>query len=1368
MELNSSVNTFIGGMNLDADISLLKENQYTYAENIRLLANDDSTTGILQNRDCLKKIESSITGTILGTVVTRIFVEAKNKSEEVIVVMTLDEIDVLPDDETDPSTPVPEPAPEVPPTARALSPAKKYINHLYIVYPDSENKTVKLLTCELGYTSRVKIVANYESDTVSKIYVSDGIHPISVIDITKTYTDVKNTDFELIPIANMGKPELIKIISGQLRVGAVQYAYQLFSKHGSETPMSVVSEIINIPKVSAESSKDAYGGNDGEISNIGVQIKTEFSEIGNLNMFRLFRIRYSSNNAIPEIFIVTEFEIDDNSVIYSDMFDSFISKITVDEFNMLTLTEFIPATIEKHGNYLFVADIKETVWDIEYDARAYRCDKYGNIRLEHSDQTKTIEGTLSADGKINGIDVPEKHDCINPSNHILHGEGSDTYMYGFKNGEILPGGTGPNVSYEFCFTDVICSKESARYDAGTNTYFASDTLHLNNSYNIRGIKITDVDNNTLIRKSLEKSIITNYSDSYFSSNFLGYQRDEVYRFGIVFYNHKNQKSNVHWIGDIKIPNILFDGVNSNFNPFHLNGEVDAGNTIEEENEFPWLPDRINVELAAKAIGIHFTVNNIDTSLVKRFEIVRCARTETDRTIITQAAVSRICQFDTWQKNEWDFGDSDIRPLSFPYWGKFLSLGSDDGVEHINLIDNYFELISPEICVNKQGITDNLKNCNVCLTNLLTSKFYSSNIDEYTRIATRQFYIDTLENKNYARTSEDAGKVINSEQGLNVILGPKHTSEDGYGKNGNAILFKFYKTNEPSFENYESDDIKKEWKATPKIENAIIGNVLPIEWESKDSKQYAQPINDKNYINTSVGPKWVLNNHGRNAIININSSSLFSGCGNRNNDYGKLVIANIKQHGSMYGGDQYVNKLNSTYISCVQHQSDSFGDVCVFGGDTYLGVFDYTNTMFHQEVKDAEQDAENRLFVNTYIPMESGINMYLFNSKTYSKTVSNDSNSAQNLIQYEPFVSESYTQTTTLYEYNSAYSADNNAQLFVPNLLYTDDNPVFETRIISSELKTNNEIVDSWTKFKFANYLDVDNQYGPVTNLKSFNGKLFFWQDSAVGVASVNERSLIQDNNTNMLTLGTGGILVRYDYYSTMNGSCVPNDRSICNSVATLYWYDQSKREICAINNSVIELSKVKGVKSWSNKLDKRDALGWYDWKYNEVLFQHPADESSRSLVFNEQLNVFTSFYNYPAEFVAQLTDKLVTFDAEGNLYEHSVDENYENFDSRITYVINKLYPETKVFDNVWFDAALSKEEVLKQVVFKTKTQETNPIDYTNIENREDTYRFPINRDKHGVARMRGKYLICDYTFDCKNDGDFKIPYIKTTFRTSRV
>jgi hypothetical protein len=97
------------------------------------------------------------------------------------------------------------------------------------------------------------------------------------------------------------------------------------------------------------------------------------------------------------------------------------------------------------------------------------------------------------------------------------------------------------------------------------------------------------------------------------------------------------------------------------------------------------------------------------------------------------------------------------------------------------------------------------------------------------------------------------------------------------------------------------------------------------------------------------------------------------------------------------------------------------------------------------------------------------------------------------------------------------------------------------KIIYSETKTANEITDSWAQFKPANYMEVDSQYGPVTNMKAFGDKLFFWQDSALGIASVNDRSLITDNNVSTLTLGTGGILTRYDYVSTNNGSSISND-----------------------------------------------------------------------------------------------------------------------------------------------------------------------------------------------------------------------------------
>ena len=49
MEINSQVNTFLEGMNLDSDITMLSDKQYRWAQNVRLLTDNAGTTGILLN-----------------------------------------------------------------------------------------------------------------------------------------------------------------------------------------------------------------------------------------------------------------------------------------------------------------------------------------------------------------------------------------------------------------------------------------------------------------------------------------------------------------------------------------------------------------------------------------------------------------------------------------------------------------------------------------------------------------------------------------------------------------------------------------------------------------------------------------------------------------------------------------------------------------------------------------------------------------------------------------------------------------------------------------------------------------------------------------------------------------------------------------------------------------------------------------------------------------------------------------------------------------------------------------------------------------------------------------------------------------------
>ena len=56
-------------------------------------------------------------------------------------------------------------------------------------------------------------------------------------------------------------------------------------------------------------------------------------------------------------------------------------------------------------------------------------------------------------------------------------------------------------------------------------------------------------------------------------------------------------------------------------------------------------------------------------------------------------------------------------------------------------------------------------------------------------------------------------------------------------------------------------------------------------------------------------------------------------------------------------------------------------------------------------------------------------------------------------------------------------------------------------------------------------------------------------------------------------------------------------------------------------------------------LFKKDPIAVYDKKYNEVLFTL----GDKTLSFNEQLGVFTSFYNYNPDYYAEFSDKLYLF-----------------------------------------------------------------------------------------------------------------------------
>ena len=455
MEINSQINTFAKGLNMDTDVTMLPEGQYRYAENIRLLTNADGTTGMLQNIEHIRQYNGGIPEDeeILGTAITRLYSESNKGTIECGIVVT-----------------------------KKIKNNNVY-NTIYTVtgFDSISPTTTPIVKGYLELQDKVSIITNYESDTVSNIYICDGQTPIKVINIQEDNSEEISdpTRFDITPGCVMMPFTLVNTINGALPSGAIQYCYQLFNMNGPETTTSSLSEVIPITGLdSAGSSDKIRGQKKGTISGKGCQIKARFSNDGRFDRVRIFSIVYLDNVSIPDIYIINEVQIPrgdrDNydfvEFTYDDTGASFLSKLTVDEFNAMVPYEFNAKSIEKMSNRLFASNVQEITWDIDadFDTRAYRCDINGNVRLQDSTVNNTIEGYLSKSGKIyntyqesvndsgDRIIVSSEHDCINPSNvEVLE---KSRYMYYVdQHGDLIRGGNGENIQYRFTYTELVLS-----------------------------------------------------------------------------------------------------------------------------------------------------------------------------------------------------------------------------------------------------------------------------------------------------------------------------------------------------------------------------------------------------------------------------------------------------------------------------------------------------------------------------------------------------------------------------------------------------------------------------------------------------------------------------------------------------------------------------------------------------------------------------------------------------------------------------------------------------------------------------------------------------------------------------------------------
>lgn len=479
---------------------------------------------------------------------------------------------------------------------------------------------------------------------------------------------------------------------------------------------------------------------------------------------------------------------------------------------------------------------------------------------------------------------------------------------------------------------------------------------------------------------------------------------------------------------------------------------------------------------------------------------------------------------------------------------------------------------------------------------------------------------------------------------------------------------------------------------------------------------------------------------------------------------------------------------------------------VFSGDCYRQAMEYVSQ--HKYYFAPNKYTKNACVVYSF-PTESSINLAFTDGFEFHK------NNAPTEIQEKPAdVYKKFVQTKSLYRYNPVYSAHSTAHPKAMQLDRSDYDIEFDTRCFYSNVKSNNENTDNWLRFMPANFIDVDSRKGPITNLRTFNNQLFFWQTDGTGILSVNERAAVSDQSGLPLILGTGGVLERFDYLNTACGM-KENEFADAQSDSVLYWWDHTRKELCAhaAGNGlgVNSLSKEKGVQNLINVKAKQNLLASdptliYDKKYNELIAYIATtaeDDTTKdgtpsaeitatddgSMIYSELTGQFVSLVDVYPKHAIQFGDKIYMMsDKDANdkyLWLWNYQECKKNPDVSyvrgfsnmlypyVKYVINDNNTFPKVFDNITFGGRFyggDKEDITPlRFKFKTPLKQQGEADGTSVENREYDFRMAIPRHKNSQYgdRLRGKTMQCEM-WSLKSDVDFSLQYITTKYRISWV
>lgn len=608
--MGKMTNEFSAGMDKDSSKNKYDNRHYYDANNVRIFTQDGNTSGALED------IEGTLERLNLATIHANARVVGHCILRDDIILFVTSNTTTTPNiSYTDWILKIPIA------TIEALTASNIYNANPDYIAPINTGDVIYTENMGFCIANPIYAVPRHETDNVQKIYWVDDYNPFRYLNIVY---NADTNDLETLPIdrlevignIELTQPTLDGIVGGNLRSGRIQYGYQLYALNGSETVFSPLSTLINLTESSvfATNTEKFKGSFLDDNTNKGVRCEIEINSLY-YSRIRIVAVHWTSLHGDPEIRIVAERQIDPagGTIEFTDTGES-LGSYTLEEIRLLQTTLFNAKLIETKNNILFAGNVTIDNFDVDYDARTYRfrgnsrtTSDYNYVNTSYTlRQSQILRDGVAFWYNINGTatpptvqdylgnpigdwtDIPEDFDAVNPFNWLAS-DGAHNYKFMFQSDGTTVGGDGPNIKYEFVTVDTYINEEAA--DNAFRFYTENYENSSNPSY-------------------------PGYASPWNAGERVGYHRDEIYRFGIVFFDDKGRSSFVKWIGDIRMPSISTKFSNTATDNYRFCGETSANRT------------------EAKILYLEFTVDNIPAE-AKSFQIVRVRREGNDRSVLGQ-------------------------------------------------------------------------------------------------------------------------------------------------------------------------------------------------------------------------------------------------------------------------------------------------------------------------------------------------------------------------------------------------------------------------------------------------------------------------------------------------------------------------------------------------------------------------------------------------------------------------------------------------------------------------------------------------------------------------------------------------------------